>query len=70
MNAVEKIEPQDTTEFAVEHRLVGLMSATQTLHALNNTPSGRAIIARPECLGDLELVRNQLSRILDEANAA
>lgn len=63
-------DPSASTEVAVEQRLVGLMSATRTLQTLNATPDGRAVIARPQCLEDIELVRNQLSRILDEAATA
>lgn len=59
-------DPSNTYEVAVEQRLVGLMSATRTLQNLNCIPDGRAVIRRPRCLEDIELVRDQLSRILDE----
>jgi hypothetical protein len=59
-------DPMTSTEVAVEQRLVGLMSATLTLRNLNEIPEGRAVIARPKCLEEIELVRDQLSRILDD----
>jgi hypothetical protein len=59
-------DPMNTVEVAVEQRLVGLMSATKTLKKLAGEQDGRAVIARPQCVLDLELVRDQLSRILDD----
>lgn len=59
-------DPSNSTEVAVEQRLVGLLSATRTLRNLNEIPEGRAVIARPKCLEEIELARDWLSRILDE----
>ena len=59
-------DPSNSTEVAVEQRLVGLMSATKALRTLSRFPDGREVVARPRCLEDIELVRDQLSRILDE----
>jgi hypothetical protein len=56
----------NTVEVAVEQRLVGLYSATKTLRELSKKAEGREVIARPSCIEDIELVRDQLSRILDE----
>jgi hypothetical protein len=55
-----------TVEVAVEQRLVGLYSATKTLRELSRKPDGREVIARQRCIEDLELVRDTLSRILDD----
>lgn len=62
-------DPMNTTEVAVEQRLVGLFSATKTLRDLSLTADGRAVIARPKCVEEIELVRDVLSRILDKVGA-
>jgi hypothetical protein len=60
------IDPSSTTEVAVEQRLVGLLSATLTLKDLSRKAEGREIIARRQCVENLELVRDELSSILDK----
>lgn len=55
-----------STEVAVEQRLVGLYSATKTLRDLSRSQDGREVIGRPKCIEDIEMVRDQLSRILDD----
>ena len=60
------IDPMNTTEVAVEQRLVGLMSATRTLRNLNEIPEGREVIRRPKCLENIELVRDQLTSLLSD----
>jgi len=59
-------DPMNSTEVAVEQRLVGLFSATKMLRDLSRKPDGREVIARPKCIEDIEMVRDQLSRILDD----
>lgn len=59
-------DPMNTVEVAVEQRLVGLFSATKTLRDLSREPDGREVIKRPRCLEELEMVRDALSRILDD----
>ena len=59
-------DPMTSTEVAVEQRLVGLYSATKTLRELSRKPEGREVISRQRCIEDIELVRDQLSRILDD----
>lgn len=61
------IDPMNTTEVAVEQRLVGLMSATRTLRNLNEIPEGREVIRRQKCLENIKLVRDQLTNLLNEA---
>ncbi|RZN19492.1 hypothetical protein CWO90_35265 [Bradyrhizobium sp. Leo121] len=56
----------NTVEVAVEQRLVGLYSATKTLRDLSRDTEGRTVIGRPKCLEEIELVRDVLSRIIDE----
>lgn len=60
--------PFDTVEVAVEQRLVGLMSATRTLRTLSQDGAGREVIGRQQCIQDIELVRDQLSRILADVS--
>jgi len=59
-------DPMNSTEVAVEQRLVGLFSATKALKTLSRFPDGREVIARPKCIEEIEIVRDQLSRILDD----
>ena len=59
-------DPMTSTEVAVEQRLVGLYSATKTLRELSKKAEGREVISRQRCIEDIELVRDQLSRILDD----
>lgn len=63
---VRQIDPSNSMEVAVEQRLVGLYSATKTLRDLSKKADGREVIGRRQCLDDLELVRDTISRILDE----
>jgi hypothetical protein len=64
------IDPMDTIEVAIEQRLVGLYSATRTLKELSAKEEGRKVMARSRCLEDLEIVRDQLSRIIKEVGRA
>jgi hypothetical protein len=57
-------DPMDTIEFAVESRMVGLMSATKFLDEKRRDNEGRKSII--SCASDIELVRDRLSRILDD----
>lgn len=59
-------DPMNTTEVAVEQRLVGLMSATKALRDMSHEAGSREVIARPLCLDHIEIVRDALSEILDE----
>jgi hypothetical protein len=56
----------NSVEVAVEQRLVGIYSATKALRELSRKPDGREVIGRQRCIEDIELVRDQLSRILDD----
>ena len=57
-------DPFDSIEVAIEMRLVGLMSATQFLDEKRRDNAARqSIIANAS---DIELVRDRLSRILDD----
>ena len=60
------MDPSNTTEVAVEQRLTGLFSATKTLRDLSKKPDGREVIMRPKCMEELEMVRDAISRILDD----
>jgi len=59
-------DPMNTVEVAVEQRLTGLFSATKTLQDLSRRKDGRDVIKRPQCMEELEMVRDALSRILDD----
>lgn len=59
-------DPMGTIEVSVEQRLVGLYSATKTLKELSKDRDGRKVIGRPKCIEEIELVRDVLSRILDD----
>lgn len=59
-------EPSNTLEVAVEQRLVGLFSATKALRDFSREPQTHEVILRKQCLGDIEIVRDTLSRLLDE----
>lgn len=59
-------DPSDTMEVAVEQRLVGLYSATKKLKEFSRNDEGRKVMIRSRCIEDLELIRDQLSKILDE----
>ena len=57
-------DPMDTIEVAVEMRMVGLMSATQFLDEKRRDNAARQSII--DNASDIELVRDRLSRILDD----
>ncbi len=59
-------DPMNSTEVAVEQRLVGLYSATKALNELRRTAAGREVISRQQCVADIEIVRDQLSSLLDK----
>ena len=57
-------DPMESVEVAIEMRMVGLMSATQFLDEKRRDNEARqSIIANAS---DIELVRDRLSRILDD----
>lgn len=57
-------DPMESIEVAIEMRMVGLMSATQFLDEKRRDNAARqSIIANAL---DIELVRDRLSRILDD----
>lgn len=58
--------PMETKEFEVEHSLRNLMNSVTDLDQLRLSNEGRGILVHPECVGDLELSRDRLSRILDD----
>ena len=57
-------DPMESVEVAVEMRLVGLMSATQFLDQMRRDNAARQSII--DNASDIELVRDRLSRILDD----
>lgn len=57
-------DPSDSMEVAVDQRLIGLFSATKFLDEKRKEPDARHYIS--ENLDDIELVRDRLSRILDD----
>ena len=57
-------DPMDSIEVAVEMRMVGLMSATQFLDEKRRDNAARQSII--DNASDIELVRDRLSRILDD----
>jgi hypothetical protein len=59
-------DPSNSIEVAVEQRLFGLFSATKALKDLSQVSAGRAVIARPKCVEELEIARDAISRILDK----
>jgi hypothetical protein len=59
-------DPMNSVEVAVEQRLNGLFSATKTLRDLSKKHDGREVIQRPKCMEELEMVRDAISRILDD----
>jgi len=60
------MDPSNTIEVAVEQRIVGLFSATKMLRDLSKQADGREVIARKQCIDEIEMVRDALSRILDD----
>ena len=58
-------DPMNSTEVAIEQRLVGLLSATVALQDIRNSSAGRPVLANPRYVDDLEFVRDHLSQIID-----
>lgn len=65
--SMETVDPPDTIEFAVEMELRGLMLATDEIDKYRRSNEGRQIVIAN--VGDLELTRDKLSRILDDVRA-
>lgn len=62
---IMRIDPSESKEVAVEMRVVGLISATKFLDDhKKDEESRKAIIGNVD---DIELVRDRLSRIIDDA---
>lgn len=64
MRVAETDDPANSMEVAVDQRLVGLFSATKFLDEKRKDRNARLYII--ENASDLELVRDKLSRILDD----
>lgn len=60
------IDPMDTTEFRVEHALNNLMDAAREINDLRRSNEARSILMRSRSREDLEMTRDQLSRVLDD----
>lgn len=65
-SAHEPSDPMESKEYEVEQTLRNLMESVKDLDLLRVSNEGRGILAHPECVFDLELSRDKLSRILDD----
>ena len=63
--ASERIDPSNSIEVAVDQRIVGLFSATKALDDMRQNDHHARLYIR-ECLDDLELARDALSRVIDK----
>lgn len=59
-------DPMETTEFRVEHTINNLYASVRDLNDLRRSNEGRREIQNGSSLIDIEVCRDQLSRILDD----
>ena len=60
------VDPMTTAEFRVEHAIRNLMDATQELNDLRRSNEARHSLMDRRNASDIELVRDRLSRIIDD----